>query len=306
MLNADHARTLGGQSWRFIGASRPVGVVLTQSATLDLLAPGPGDAVAIDQLDQCDPRIGAWTSARADNPALHDGPVWSVSAVTPDASDSLRISLRPDRYWRVALGERAETDDPVRLMGVKGFIVGQDRQAHPHVLIARRAPWVRVYANQWEVCPAGGVDRGLRQPSAAIGATRSPTGDHHAIRGPLPAVILETLATELSEELGLDRAERLCDERVLAVALDDHACSLDVIVGATWRGVVDPRRGLCVSGSCGRGGAGESEYSDLAWVARDELPDFVRGHADAISAVTRAVWLALGWISESDALLDGR
>lgn len=295
MAHADIARHLGGQSWLLAGADQRVGVVRVQGLRLEARAVNGEDRVpGIAELDARDPRVGAWTQARASNPALHDGPIWTVDSAALEPHSVLEVVLRPDRYWRLALGAREPEVAAVRLLGVKACIVGNDRNSRPHVLIARRAHWVRAYPGQWEICPAGGVDVG---PDLLLGE-RLPAG---GTASGLPAAILRTLDREMREELALERADRLRDEQVIAAAFDDHAASLDVIIGATWRAVVDPRRGLCDSSACGPGGAGESEYSDLAWVARDDLPGFVRRHSAAISAVTRAVWLALGWIEEADA-----
>lgn len=295
MAHADIACHLGGQSWLLAGADQRVGVVRVRGLRLEARAVNDEDRVpGIAELDARDPRVGAWTQARASNPALHDGPIWSVDSAAVEPHSVLEVVLRPDRYWRLALGAREPEVAAVRLLGVKACIVGNDRNSEPHVLIARRAHWVRAYPGQWEICPAGGVDCGpdlLRGERPPAGGTASG----------LPTAILRTLDREMREELALERADRLMDEQVIAAAFDDHAASLDAIIGATWRGVVDPRRGLCDSSACGPGGAGESEYSDLAWVARDDLPGFVRRHSAAISAVTRAVWLALGWIEEADA-----
>ncbi len=159
-----------------------------------------------------------WTVARAANPRLRDGEVLSVLAI--DAAGGT-ISATRSSYKRLVVQD-GTLDLGVRMLGVKGLIVGQDHKGEEHVLMARRGMGTRVYGGMWEIAPAGGV--GVPPPGVEELGT-------DALR--------RALAEEAAEELGitLDASGAM----PVAVVEDAVARSVEVIVRLEWPGVVEPR-----------------------------------------------------------------
>ncbi|MFN0012032.1 MAG: hypothetical protein ACKVS8_10355 [Phycisphaerales bacterium] len=219
--------------------------------------------VARGQGDEIERR---WSAARAANPRLRDGDVLSVMAI--DAAAGI-ISAARSSYKRLVAQDET-LDLGVRMLGVKGLIVGRDAAGDEHVLIARRGMETRVYGGMWEIAPAGGVQvppRGVE----ALGTD--------ALR--------QTLAEEAAEELGvtLDAS----GARPVAVVEDAVARSVDVIVRLEWPGVVEPRATVC------RAAEEEWEYIDAAWLARRDARAFDAHAAGEIVGPMRVVMRWMGW-----------
>lgn len=229
--------------------------------------PAPADAPEVR---------AAWAAARADNPDLFDGPILTVHGLTVD--DHLAIDVRPDRFSRL-LAQQRGVGSGLRLLGCKGVITGVDAQGVEHVLLGRRGRQTRIYAGQWELAPAGGVDPPAGQ--------QGDLGLHN---------LVATLVEEGEHELGVDLAQRVevSAARLVGVADDRLAASLDLFIALPWRGTVDPRRGWCGASACDR------EYVDACWVSREQLAEWVSASSETayspISPPTRVALRLLGWL----------
>lgn len=217
----------------------------------------------------------AWVAALADNPDLFDGHILTVHSIT--STDHLAIDVRPDRFSRL-LAQQRGVGSGLCLLGCKGVITGVDAQGAEHVLLGRRGQYTRIYAGQWELAPAGGVDLPPGLPKA-LG---------------LPDLV-GTLLEEGQHELGINLAERVdASLASLVGAVHDRvAASLDLFVAMPWQGLIDPRRGWCSAAGCDR------EYIDVCWVSRGHLAEWFNASATGpdgpISPPTRAAMRLLGW-----------
>jgi hypothetical protein len=213
----------------------------------------------------------AWRAICAANARVHDGAILAVRGVDFGACV---VTCARERYKRLAvqraLGRPVEVGsaEEVRILGVKGFITARDARGGEHVLIGRRGMQTRVYGGMWESAPAGGVavpaagvrELGVRELAASV-------------------------EEEGEEELGLRLDAR--GARVVAVCRDEVAGSDDVFLAMELEGVIDPRR----SPVC-QHGAGGWEYSDTAWLSREDAAGFAeRG----LIAPVRAVMRVMGW-----------
>lgn len=225
-----------------------------------------------------------WAALCAENPRYHDGDILSVARI---AADGGVIECVPDRFKRLAV-QRDGHDLGVRLLGVKGMIVGRDVRGGEHVLIARRGPQTRVYHDQWEIAPAGGID-GVVDRSALARAAAGACVDLGE------RVVLHALAEEGREELGLEIDPAWC--RPVCIVRDEVARSVDVIVRVDWPKPIDPRRAVCGGGLGGGLCAGGNgwEYTDSAWLAREGAPGFEARSAGSLVGPMRAALRWAGW-----------
>lgn len=218
-----------------------------------------------------DAEEGVWRGICDANPRVHDGAILAVRGVDFDACE---VRCVRDRYKRLAVqrasGQRIEAGSAaeVRILGVKGFVTARDSEGHEHVLIGRRGAQTRVYGGMWETAPAGGV---------AVPASH--------VRELMMRDLGASVEEEGDEELGIRLDAR--DARVVAVCRDEVAGSDDVFLAFELGRVIDPRRAPV----CQHAGGGW-EYSDTAWLARDEVPAF---ESRGLIAPVRAVVRVLGW-----------
>lgn len=211
-----------------------------------------------------------WNTARLLNPRLRDGPVLSVGAIDAAAGT---IGVCRSTYKEL-VAQDGTLDLGVRMLGVKGLIVGRDRAGTEHVLIARRGNETRVYGGMWEIAPAGGV--------SAPPGTVSELG---------VAALQSTLADEAREELGLELD--VSAARPIAIVRDDVARSVDVIVRLDWPwsgGVIDPRASVC------RLGRDDWEYVDTAFLSRTDAAAF---DARAAGEIVGPMRVALRWLGRT-------
>lgn len=272
-----------GQELIELAGERPPRLVIEPAAPIEPLA-GPAAA--------------RWSELCRANPRLHDGNMLSCVRIEtgtepgngPGAARVIRA--RRERFARLAVQGAVEASGAsiefgVRMLGVKGLIIGRDRAGEEHVLIARRGRETRVYGDMWEIAPAGGI--GVPRQS---GGGEGEAGVTELASGALT----ETLVEEAQEELGIDVRECCGTPRAVAIVRDELARSVEVIVRAEWARPIDPRRAVCASGSGGCGaGASAWEYSDSAWLARREAREFDRRSAEAIVGPMRAVLRWMGW-----------
>lgn len=225
----------------------------------------------------------AWSDLCAANPRFHDSPILAVVDSSIAISGGLYFRCVVDRFKRLAVQNEA-LDLGVRILSVKGLIIGRDGHGREHLLMTRRGPQTRVYQLMWELAPAGGI------------APPAPSA-------PLPVelgrrAILHALLEEGREELGLELDPRLA--RPVAVAFDDQAGSVDIIIRFDWPNPVDPARPPRPAGDAEAPAPGALasnwECVDLAWLARADAPDFDARNADRIIPPMRAVLRWMNWI----------
>ncbi|MBY0396589.1 MAG: hypothetical protein K2X91_09000, partial [Thermoleophilia bacterium] len=122
-------------------------------AALRLAGPPRLVTLPTPALDWPPPHEQAWARLCAQNPRLHDGPIWAVAH-----ADAAEIAVYPDRYKRLSIqADPAVGDLGIRQLGVKGLSVAPGADGRPRLLLARRGPRVRTYPRLWETAPAGGV-----------------------------------------------------------------------------------------------------------------------------------------------------
>ncbi|MFO0492472.1 MAG: NUDIX domain-containing protein [bacterium] len=205
-----------------------------------------------------------WSEMLDANGQLHDGPIWAVRSIGPDA-----LVVQADQYKRLAVQADPRIGDlGVRLLGVKGLLVGRDASGTERILLARRGGQTRIYQGLWETAPAGGID--VRQ---LLG--------HQAVR--------ETLLTELHEELGLTMPPGV-QERIVAALRDPIARSVDLIARIDWPDAVNPHATLCHTGTHAW------EYIDSAWTSPQDVAAMLANNPATLSPPTLAVLRWLGWV----------
>ena len=226
------------------------------------------------------PEIDAfWNVLRARNPRLRDGAILTVRDLDlARVPGPATITVAPASFRHLAV-QTEKFELGIRLLGVKGLIIGRDESGGEHVWIARRGPETRISHHMWEIAPAGGVDvfpEGT-SPDAA-------------------AVFRRVVVDEAKEELGIDLPPEAADAaHPVAIVHDEIARSIDVIVRVDWPGTINPRTGLCTATGC------NWEYSDAAWLARVDAGEFDRKHSAAIVPVMRAVLRWMGWTANNTA-----
>jgi len=220
-----------------------------------------------------------WASLCANNPRLRDGTILTVRDLDLDGpQDPATFTVAPASFRHLAV-QTDEFELGIRLLGVKGLIVGHDEAGREHVWIARRSPQTRIYHHMWEIAPAGGVD--------LLAEGTSPDA---------AAVFRRVVVDEAREELGIDLSpEAAGAAHPVAIVHDEIARSIDVIVRVDWPGTINPRAGLCTATGC------NWEYSDAAWLARADAGEFDRKHHAAIVPVMRAVLRWMGWTANNTA-----
>ena len=205
-----------------------------------------------------------WSEMLDANAQLHDGPIWAVRSIGPE-----ELVVQADQYKRLAVqADRRIGDLGVRLLGVKGLLVGRDASGTERILLARRGGQTRIYQGLWETAPAGGID--ARQ---TLGQT----------------AVHETLQTELHEELGLTMPEG-AHERIVAAVRDPIAHSIDLITRIDWPKAVNLHATLCHTGTHAW------EYIDSAWTSTQDVHTMLANNPATLSPPTLAVLRWLGWV----------
>ncbi len=205
-----------------------------------------------------------WSEMLDASARLHDGPIWAVRSIGPK-----ELVVQADQYKRLAVQADPRIGDlGVRLLGVKGLLVGRDASGIERILLARRGGQTRIYQGLWEAAPAGGID--VRQ-----------TLGHQAVR--------ETLLTELHEELGLTTPEG-AQERIVAAVRDPIAHSIDLIARIDWPEAVNPHATLCHTGTHAW------EYNDSAWASPQDVHTMLANNPATLSPPTMAVLRWVGWV----------
>jgi 8-oxo-dGTP pyrophosphatase MutT (NUDIX family) len=226
-----------------------------------------------------------WDLLCARNPALFDGPIYTVTRLElgggialpgdatggrapeheaagapigrkPDATAG-ELRCRRSRYHEILL--RRPGDD-VQLLSVTGLLLCAGR-----VLLGQRGGRLRSYPGMWEIGPAGGLD---------------PAGDRSELG---LSDVQAALQSEIREEIGLDLDVRAA--RLIGVCSDEAARSLDIVMRVDLGGPLPLLR------------HGEGwEYQDAGWVPVEQLPAFVRERQ--LIAPSLAIMMSLGWIGQ--------
>lgn len=191
-----------------------------------------GDAPA--RTPEVEARIDAhWAKLSAALPKLFNGPVVAVREIETGEAGTTVFAVR-DEYRRLVAQPGVPTG--VQQLSVTGLLVHDGA-----VCVAQRSAQTRIYAGLWELAPSGGVD--------VAGDTTLCFDD-----------LVAQLAQELDEELGVPTG-RIERAEAVALVVDGHACSTDVVIRAQLRGDrPEIRRGW--------------EYDDALWV--EDIDAFVR------------------------------
>jgi len=236
------------------------------------LAPGAALNVRLDPTPPPEPdallSLG-WEHMRVKNPRLFNAPMLALCAteLTPTATT---LCVRVETYQRFAAQGMVGIVPPIEQLSVTAVLVARDAQGTQHVLMGKRGPGVRVYADQWELGPSGGVDA----PEFTLGAAASTP--------PIDAAYLHAqLRGEIAEEL--DRDVRLTRATPIALVHDDFAFSCDVVYLAEVAG--PPWSTPDVA---------NWEYAGTRWLRTADVSAFCRQHEDIIPP-TRAIVQMLGW-----------
>lgn len=221
----------------------------TIEVAISPLAPKP------PELDE--PRVrDAWQRLCIANPRFFDGGLLAVKHIEAEA-DATRIHARRDRFARLAVQPGVPTG--VRLLSVTAVLVARDDAGKPHLLLGKRSAQTRIYGDQWELGPSGGVP----PPHAGVR-----TLDERAL--------MDHLADEVEEEAGL----RVREGRAVAITRDHAACSDDVVF------VCDVGE-LAMARASAK--AANWEYTQVAWIPAAELRTFVAREAANVIGPTRAL-----------------
>lgn len=245
-------------------------IVSNASIEAHLFAPtsGAGDALSV-LISPHDPPPATqdarreWDRLAATNPRLYNGPLLSVVSI--DFERAL-IHARRDTFQRLVVQPRVRTG--VHLLAVSALLLARDERGVEHLFLARRGPNVRVYPNQWEFGPSGGV----APPHASIASL----AEHDLCR---------SLAEEMDEEIGC----ALPIGEPIALIRDHVAFSDDLVFRCDAGPLDDPTRSL--------GAVSNWEYSEALWLPVPEIPAFDARFASQIIPPTRAMWQAMGWLT---------
>ncbi|HZW08157.1 MAG TPA: hypothetical protein VFF65_13625 [Phycisphaerales bacterium] len=209
----------------------------------------------------------AWKRLCAQNPKLHDGPIWSASRVS-----ATHITVTPDRYKRLAIQADPNIGDlGVRIIGAKGLTT----RADGCTLIARRGPHTRIYSGYWEFAPAGGVDANA---PLSLGS------------------VARTLVQEAAEELDTDISATVSHTSPFMLIEDEMARSVDILATVHWpdaRYRRDPSFAAAPP---------TWEYNDVEWLCGDGLTEWHLRRSYDLTPPTRAL-LAV-WSRAPRGLMD--
>ncbi|MEL6328377.1 MAG: NUDIX domain-containing protein [Planctomycetota bacterium] len=210
-----------------------------------------------------------WASRRASNPRIFDGPILAYRDLV---GEEIRVSR--DGFKRLAVHPEVETG--VIQLGVTGVLLAPDASGRAHVLFGKRSPQTRVYGDLWELAPSGGVDP-------------PPTTQRELDE----ADLWRALRVEILEELGLPGEPDPARPRLLC--LDPIGPSFEVVIAVQLDRTVEELVSMISPGGQGEGSS-RWEYTDLRWVACEELAEFDGLMGAALIPPTRAMLRGLGLV----------
>ncbi len=202
----------------------------------------------------------AWALARAEQPFLFDGELFSVH---DQSGDTLRGHFVPYRFWVAQRRDPALFDElGVCALGVTGYLRVAD-----HVILGRRGSEVAAEAGRWELAPTGGIER----------AALTDAGDIDPVR---------QLSLELEEELGIP-GDALSDPSPLALVSDAETHLLAVVVGARLELTPAAVEALFAAVEA-------PEYAELALVPERDAGALLHERDRPLASLTRFVLEATG------------
>jgi hypothetical protein len=216
----------------------------------------PANSAAID---------AAWAKLLAANPRYFDGPMLSVLHID---RETCTIHTRRDRFSRLAVQPPLNTG--VRICSVTAVLTARDGAGSLHVLLGKRSPQTRIYADMWELGPSGG----LSVPPPALSELDQ-------------AAIFSHLQDEVSEEVGL----HIATGTAWGITRDDIAKRDDIVFICDCGDLLAARAHTS---------AANWEYTAVQWLATRDVAAFDAKHAEAIIGPTRALFRALEWIDSAN------
>ena len=200
---------------------------------------------------QADAVDAAWQELCAKNPRYFNGQMLAFDSYDP-ATGVIHASAEEYKYHAV----RDTVDAGITLLAVTAILVGIDsKQSEPMYLIGKRSPKLHRYGGLWELGPSGGVDV---------------PGDGDMLD---QDQIIAEAAREVREEVDL----QLSDIPAKFVALvHDHAVgSTDIAIELEIGPVLPLQHNW--------------EYSEIKWVLKHELGQWIRNNPDDFIPTTVAL-----------------
>lgn len=220
--------------------------------------------------------IEHWCEMCRANPRLHDGDILAVDSLNAQRG---HLRLRRDTFARLAVQHHELVRDlGVRLLGVKAILIAQDAAGREYVYLQRRHANTRIYGQQWEIGPGGGV------------SPRSPHSPH-------ADDLWRSTVTEVHEEAAIDLASQSPVPTPGFVLMDDEAKSCDICFVIHLPTSITPTTAMTEATTAERP---SWESTHAHWLARDEASAFDRAHAASISPPMRAIMRRLGWVAAID------
>jgi len=212
--------------------------------------------------------MAAWEHMCAANPRLFNAPMLALDRVER-AGAGITLHARMETYQRFAAQGMVPVVPEVEQLSVTGVLLATDSSGVEHVLLGRRGRGVRVYAEQWELGPSGGVDAPA-DAAAALTITESYLRDQ--LRG------------EITEELG--RTPPIASMTPVALVHDRFAYSCDVVYAVKLACEPWPTPGAHET---------SWEYGQTAWVPTSQIGAFVQRHENIIPPSV-AIFRFFGWL----------
>jgi hypothetical protein len=215
--------------------------------------------------------MAVWEHMCAANPRLFNAPMLALDRAE-HIGEGTTLHARLETYQRFAAQGMMHVSPQVEQLSVTGVLLAKDAAGVEHVLLGKRGRGVRVYADQWELGPSGGVDA----PSeAGIDAALALTVDEAYLR--------EQLQGEMTEELG--RTPPIASMNPVALVHDRFARSCDVVYEVQL---------ACEPWATATGDEASWEYGDTVWVPTAGIAAFVREH-DNIIPPSLVIFRFFGW-----------
>ncbi|MFG0306191.1 MAG: hypothetical protein ACF8Q5_08255 [Phycisphaerales bacterium JB040] len=188
-----------------------------------------------------------WAELLVEKPESFDGPILTYRGYHRDTHT---VHACVDSYRRLGVqsAERNPVQTGVTILSVTGVLVVGDG-----VIVAKRSDLTRVYPEQWELAPSGGIPPPPPRVPSGHGAERAGFGGELA---------LAALRQEAGEELGVDLDT--AGARILGLVADPPpGHSMDLVI----RVEIEPVPVFALAAH---------EYLDVGTVAVRDLCEFVR------------------------------
>lgn len=211
--------------------------------------------------------MAAWEHMCAANPRLFNAPMLALDRAEHIGAGTT-LHARLETYQRFAAQGMVPLSPQVEQLSVTGVLLAKDAAGVEHVLLGKRGRGVRVYAEQWELGPSGGVD------APAEVAMALAVNEHY---------LREQLQGEISEELG--RTPPVASMKAVALVHDRFAYSCDVVYEVQL---------ACEPWGTTAGDEASWEYGETAWVPTANIAAFVREHENVIPS-SLVIFRFFGW-----------